>query len=158
MRWYQKVLIKHKNEIILSAASSLLVSFIFLLWKYKNGVGYVWTDFYPIEAPSIVNRLFYSALTYVGIGRALYYSTFYFLLYRFIGDWKLYNQTKKMIWFILTLGTFVAFEKLVNYLNTAISILFNLLIMLFYYSPLIICLLLFIVLVWFYKNQRIVNK
>jgi hypothetical protein len=64
INWHTKVLKEHRKEIIYSAASSFVVSLGYLIWSYAQGSVFVWQSISPIEQPSILVRVFYSALAF----------------------------------------------------------------------------------------------
>lgn len=151
MSWYKKVLTKSKEDIITKTMFIIVFALVTLLWHFVLGKNFEWQEISPIPEPSIFIRYFYSALVFVIPGRFLYRTKFYkslhFLTVRILGDWKLYKDTKKFIWISLILIMyFSVVPKIIYFLNTIISIIYNLLGFVLYLSPpLGISLIIFIV-------------
>jgi len=140
MTWYKKYLTQHKKEIILSATFTL-VFFIFLsLWHYALGKSFVWKEINPIPKPQEFVRFIYSALVFATFGAFLYWIKFYKFLHSVIveglRDWKLYKDIKAIIWtsLILVMYFFVV-PKVIDLLNSTISIIYNLSVFILYLLP-----------------------
>lgn len=139
MRWHKKVITKNKTEIIYSALSGIVFALAVLLWYFIFGKSFVWTEIEPLSAPSLLNRLFYSALVFVTIGALLYEIKIYRFLYnifvRGLGSRELYNFIKAIIWLLLIVGVYFIVGKIVVFLNMLISFLYNILALLLYVTP-----------------------
>jgi len=151
MSWYKKVLTKNKEYIITKTMFIIVFALVTLLWHFVLGKNFEWREISPIPEPSILIRCFYSALVFVTFGRFLYRTKFYkslhFLIVRILGDWKLYKDTKNIIWKLLILIMyFFIVPKIIYLLNAIISVVYNLLgFILYLFSPLGISLIIFIV-------------
>ena len=100
------------------------------------GKTFTWTDISPIDSPSIFVRIFYSALTFVTLGRLLYLAGFYKALYRILGDWRSFKEAKAIIWVLLMAAMFFVIVPLVvDILNGILSIGYNLLALTLYAFP-----------------------
>lgn len=139
MAWYKKVLIKHKKEIIASAVFTITLTFTLLLWNFGLGKSFVWQRIEPFTAPDFFDRAFYSALVFVSIGALLYVLKFYkflhFLIVRQLRNWRLYNDIKKFIWLLLILGMYGIFSKIVDFLNSIMSLIYNIFGLILYALP-----------------------
>ncbi len=143
--------IKYKKEIIQSAIISFIVSLIFLIYTYSIGNAFKWQSISPFEAPSILNKLFYTVFTFFTTGAFLYYIIKFWKILKFIcvdvfNSWKLYNISKKIFWFgLLAVSYFYIVPTFINVLNKVSSFFFNIFNLLLYLVPSIgICLILFI--------------
>lgn len=139
MVWYKKVLKKNKKEIVSSATFLIIFVFALQLWNFALGKSFVWHKIEPFAAPDFFNRTFYSALVYATIGALLYAMMFYkflhFLIVRQLRSWVLYKGIKKIIWILLMLGTYSYFSKIVDFLNSIISFLYNIFGLILYALP-----------------------
>jgi hypothetical protein len=157
MVWYQKTLKKYGKEILSGTIFSVICTLVFLLWIYGVGKTFTWTDINPIEQPSIFVRLFYSALTFVTLGAALYHVGFYKALYQILGDWRSFKEAKAIIW-VLLMGAmfFVIVPLVVNILNGVISIGYNLFALFLYsFPPVGISIILFLSYLYLKNRSRL---
>ncbi len=89
-----------------------------------------------VPEPSIFSRLLYSALTFVTLGALLYRLKFYQMLYRISGDWRSFQEAKKIVWIALVgLMFFIIVPTTVNLMNHVLSFGYNVLNLLFYLCP-----------------------
>jgi len=140
MIWYKKILFKYKKEIISSATFTIIFALSLSLWHYTLGRSFVWQEIDPIPKPNEFVRIIYSALVFVTFGAFLYWVRFYQFLHsiivRGLGDWRLYKDIKAIIWISLMLVMyFFVVPKVVDLLNSLISIFYNLLIFILYLMP-----------------------
>ena len=158
MSWHKKVLAKNKKDIITKTMFIIVFALATLLWHFVLGKNFEWQEISPIPEPSIFICCFYSALVFVTFGAFLYkikfYKSLHFLTVRILGDWKLYKDTKKFIWTLLILIMyFFIVPKIIDFLNTIISIAYNLLSLVLYLFPLLgISLILFFLIHIFVKK------
>lgn len=138
MKWYNKILVENKKEIVNSAVISIVITFAFSLWYFITGKGFEWQSISPIEVP-ILPLIFWSALVFVTSGAFLFRKKFYlflhFIFVRVLGDRESYRGAKKIIWIFLIAITIYAVMKLVDILNAGISLFYNLGILALYLSP-----------------------
>ncbi len=139
-KWYQKVLIKYKNDIASSALSALIFALVFTLWQIYSGQKFIWRDYEFISAPGIFERTIYSALTYITLGAFLYHiakfwKTLHFLFVGMLGSWRLYKSFKKKIWPLLMLIVFLTVPYIVDFLNNIISFFVNICFFILYLAP-----------------------
>jgi hypothetical protein len=139
MVWYKKALKKYKKEIVTSATFLIIFALALLLWNFWLGKSFVWQKIEPLNAPSFFDRAFYSALVFVSVGAFLYLIKFYkflhFLIVRQLRSWELYKSTKKFIWILLILGMYGIFSKIVDFFNSIISLIYNILGLVLYALP-----------------------
>ncbi len=142
MNWREKVLKKHKKEIILSAAFALTLALATALWHYFTGKSFEWQSITPIEQPGLLPRLFYSALVFAVPGWFLYHKLkfwkFLYEPYRGTGrrGYREYKKLKAAIWgLLILLMYFVIVPFVVDILNTIISFFFNLYVLVLYLVP-----------------------
>ena len=140
MTWYKHTLTKYRKEIISSAILSILFSVTLLLWHYGLGKSFVWTKIEPISAPGLLERGFYSAITYLTIGAFLYWIRFYQFLHGVIvgifGDWRLYKDIKGFIWGgLILVSYFWVIPRIVDFLNAIISFFYNIFGLILYSLP-----------------------
>lgn len=165
MVWKKDKLIKYKKEIIQSAIASFVISLVFLLYTYIIGNVFSWQSISPFEAPSILNRIFYTTFTFFTIGAFLYYVIKFWKILRFIcvdifNSWGLYNLAKALVWPVLVVTSyFYIVPTFINVLNKISSFLFNIFNFLLYLAPFLgICLILFIlgsyIFITFKKNKN----
>lgn len=159
--WCKKILKENMKEIVASAAFLFVFAFVMLLWHYILGKKFEWVEISPISMPDIPSRLFYSILTYWTIGRFLYKIYFYkilsIILGQIFGKWKLYDDTKDVIWnFLLFLMFFYIIPKTVDLLNAIISFFYNIFCLILYlFPPFGISLVLCIIVIYFIKKNNI---
>lgn len=140
MSWHDEALVRYRKEIAVSAVFVVLVSLSTALWHFVLGHSFEWQSISPIDQPSILQRTFYSALTFGTLGAYLYYCTnFYRKLYdafaRGRRDKSLHRGIKKVIWLVLMGVVFVAVGLVVSFLNTVMSLLYNLSLLALYMAP-----------------------
>lgn len=141
MSWYRDTLEKNKNEIVRSAALSMLPTFIFSIWYFLGKKTFEWHSISPISQPSLLVREFYSALVFVTIGAFLYYvvklwKVLYFIIVEIMGSSELYKFVKSIIWIFLILAMyFYIVPKIVDFLNGSISIVYNISMLMLYLFP-----------------------
>ncbi len=149
MTWYKKVLTENKKEILSSAIFVIIFALSILLWHFVFDKTFRWETITPVEEPSLLNRALYSALVFVTFGAFLYWIKFYQFLYSLIvkalRDRRLYQNTKRLIWgFLILIMYFWIIPKIVDLLNTIISLFYNLFnLMLYLFPPLGISLVVF---------------
>lgn len=158
MKWYKKYLIKYKKEIIISATFTVVFFVLLSLWHYALGKSFAWREIDPIPKPQEFVRFIYSALVFVTIGAFLYWIKFYKFLHLVIvgklRNWKLYKDIKAIIWtsLILIMYFFVV-PKVIDLLNSIISIVYNLSIFILYLlPPLLLSVALVLLVVYLIKN------
>lgn len=140
MTWYKKYLTQYKKEIIISATFTFVFTTFLSLWHYALGKSFIWREIDPIPQPHEFVRFIYSALVFVTFGAFLYWIRFYQFLYsvivRGLRDWRLYKDIKAIIWtsLILVMYFFVV-PKVIDCLNSTISIIYNLFIFILYLLP-----------------------
>ncbi len=138
--WYKDILIKYKKEIIASATFTIVFAIFLSIWHYVFGKSFAWKEIDPIPKPQEFIRFIYSALVFVTFGAFLYWIKFYKFLHSVIvgglRDWKLYKDIKAIIWtsLILIMYFFVV-PKVIDFLNSTISIIYNLSIFILYLLP-----------------------
>jgi len=142
MNWHEKILKKHRKEIVLSAVFALVLALTIALWHYFTGKSFEWQDINPIDEPGLVPRLFYSALVYVTLGWFLFHKLkfwkFLYAPYRGGGrrDYREYQKLKAGVWgLLILLMYFVIVPFVVDLLNAVISFFFNLYVLLLYLLP-----------------------
>jgi hypothetical protein len=148
--WYKRILKEKKKEIIFSTIFAVLLALAISFWHYFTGASFEWHSISPVEAPSLLPRLFYSALVYVTLGRLLFNTRFYKSLYSSFfrgvkGGYRDYIKTKKVIWWGLILAMyFVIIPIVVKILNFVISFFYNIFnFVLYLFPPLAISALVF---------------
>jgi len=142
MSWREKILKKHRKEIVLSAAFVLAFSLATALWHYFTGKSFEWQSISPIEQPGLLPRLFYSALVFAVPGWFLYHKLkfwkFLYAPYRGGGKraYREYEKLKAAVWgLLILLMYFVIVPFVVDILNAIISFFFNLYVLLLYVLP-----------------------
>lgn len=138
--WYTNALAKYRKETVKSAIVFITFIVSLTIVNLITGKEFVWQEIEPISEPSILHRLFYSALVYVTIGSVLYNSGFYKSLYSLYRStkkgWKEYNKMKSAIWgLLLLLMFFVIVPFVVGLLNNTLSFLFNMFKLFLYIFP-----------------------
>lgn len=138
--WYKRILVKHKKEVVTSTIFTIIFILFLSIWHYALGKNFIWREINPIPKPSEFIRFIYSALVFVTFGWFLYWIRFYKFLHsiivRGLRDWKLYKDTKAIIWssLILVMYFFVV-PTVIDFLNSTISIIYNLLVFILYLLP-----------------------
>ena len=140
MTWYIHTLTKYRKEILSSAVVSVLFSITLLLWHFGLGKSFVWTNIEPISAPGLLERGFYSVITYLTIGAFLYWVRFYQFLHGIVvgifGDWRLYKDIKGFIWGgLILVSYFWVIPRIVDFLNAIISFFYNVFGLILYSLP-----------------------
>lgn len=138
--WYKKVLLKNAKEIVISATTYVILTFVLLLWHFALGIKFKWQTISPLSEPSIFVRAFYSAFTFCTLGLFLYVIRFYKALHDIVvktfGMWELYNLIKAVLWlFLMYISYAYLVPWLFNVLNASISILFNVANLVLYILP-----------------------
>lgn len=163
MVWYKKVLKENKKEMISGAITTVVFSLILILWTFLSEKSFTWTQFEPIDAPSIFQRYFYSAFTFSTIGAIIFASGFYLLLRIIVvdvfGSWPLYNLIKAIIWAGLM---YVSYQYLVPFtisiLNHICSFFINMFHLILYLSPPLGITIILFILYKFYKSNIKLHK
>lgn len=136
MRWHKREIKKFVNETFNTTVFALIFLFSLSVWHFFLGQDYQWQPITPISEPSIFNRLLYSALTFVTLGALLYKLKFYRFLYQISGDWKSFQEAKKLVWIVLVgLMFFIIVPTTVNIMNHVLSFGYNILNLMFYLCP-----------------------
>jgi hypothetical protein len=138
--WHKEVLIKNTKEVFTSAVPYAIFGLVLLLWRFALGIPFVWVTVTPLSEPEFFYRAFYSAFTFLTLGRGLYYLGFYKLVHDIIvkgfGMWGLYNLIKAVVWAGLM---FVSYQYIVpaifTVLNTSATILYNVAALVLYTLP-----------------------
>ena len=137
--WYKKVLKENQIEIYYSAVFSFVVSLGYLVWSHFQGSVLMWQSISPIEQPSILIRVFYSALAFAVLGYLLYVVGFYKFLHnvivRGLRDRQLYRGIKGVIWIGLIFLMYEVFGVIVSIANAVISLFYNIFNLVLYISP-----------------------
>ena len=138
--WYKKALLKNAKEIVSSATTYIILTFVLLLWHFALGIKFEWQSVSPLSAPSVFVRVFYSAFTFCTIGLFLYVIKFYKVLHDIVvkafGMWELYNFIKAVLWaFLMYISYTYLVPWLFNFLNASMSILFNIANLVLYALP-----------------------
>lgn len=138
--WYKDILVKYKKETILSVILTLVFFLSLSIWHYVFGKSFAWKEIDPIPKPQEFVRFIYSALVFVTFGAFLYWVKFYKFLHsvivRGLGDWKLYKDIKSVIWTSLILMMyFFVVPKVIDFLNSIISVIYNLSVFILYLLP-----------------------
>lgn len=153
--WYNKAIIDTiKKELTMSTVLVLCFTILFtILRSYIFDDSFTWEWIEPIEF-SLFTRIFYSALTYVTIGKILYDLYFYKILYQISGDYRSFKELKRIIWFGLMFFTWKytlpLFEKVANFI---LSIGYNVFKFLLFFAPIVIISFLVIYLVIYLKKN-----
>jgi hypothetical protein len=138
--WCKKYLIQYKKEIVVSTTFTIVFTLFLLLWHYFLGKDFAWREIDPIPKPQEFVRFIYSALVFITFGAFLYWIKFYKFLHlaivRGLKDWKLYKDIKSIIWtsLILVMYFFVV-PKVIDFLNSTISVIYNLSVFILYLLP-----------------------
>jgi hypothetical protein len=141
MIWYKKVLKENQKEIYYSAAFSFVMSLGFLIWSHIHGSVFVWQSISPIEQPTIFERYFYSAFTFVTIGAFLYYviklwKGLHFIFVKVLGSWEIYNLVKSLVWLgLMAVTYFYIVPAVVGIMNAVLSFFYNIFNLILYISP-----------------------
>lgn len=139
INWHTKVLKEHKKEVTYSTVFSFVISLGYLIWSYAQGSVFVWQSISPIEQPSILVRVFYSALAFAVPGYLLYIAGFYKFLHnvivRGLRDWQLYRGIKAVIWVGLMFLMYEVFGVIVSIMNAGLSFFYNVFKLVLYISP-----------------------
>lgn len=156
MKWHQKELRKQAKEILTSGIFYLIVILSLSLWYFGIGKEFMWIPIEALDAPSIFSRLFYSALTFVTLGRILYKIKFYKFLYIVLGDWRSFKKAKALVWAILLYFMFLwVVPKFFDLLNAIISFGYNILnLILFLFPPVGVSIIVFIIGMHIHKKIR----
>lgn len=138
--WHKKVLLKNAKEIVGSATTYVILTFVLLLWHFALGIKFEWQTISPLSAPSVFVRVFYSAFTFCTIGLFLYVIKFYKVLHDIVvkafGMWELYNFIKAVLWaFLMYISYAYLVPWLFSFLNASISTLFNIANLVLYAIP-----------------------
>lgn len=135
MTWYKKALKLNIKEMFSSAYLYVLTSVLVAVWSFYSDKPFVWEWIEPIEAPSLFERVFYSALVFVGPGYLLFKTKVYLILSQLF-DFRTYKEIKSAIWGgLILLMYFWVVPKFVDLLNWFISIFFNVYKLLLYIAP-----------------------
>jgi len=135
MTWYKKVLKKYIKEIFSSATTYIFTVLFLTIWYFYSGEIFQWIWIEPLDVPPL-QRALYSALTFITLGRIIYLTRFYKVLWEILGDWQSYKEIKSVIWIILIFVMFnwiiPAFVAVVNWF---ISIGYNIFKLFLYIVP-----------------------
>ena len=135
MKWHEKTLKKYKTEIITSSVAFTVFIASITLWSYFSRESFVWTKIEPVSYPSILNWRFYSALAFVTIGSFLFSQGFWLFIYKISYNRSSFRRNKKDVWKLIILSTFGLVVLAVWLLNTVISIIFNIAMLVVFLLP-----------------------
>lgn len=138
--WYERELKKYSIDFNSQIVAWIIISLSFSIWFYFTAWEYRWEHIEIIPLIPWVKALL-SALTYITIWSLLYksqllYRPLYFIFVTIFNDRKTYKQIKHIIWIILwLLMYFFILPVVVTVLNLLISIIYNIILFIFYISP-----------------------
>lgn len=135
MEWHEKILRKHGKEIVISAISLTVFVVLTFLWSYFSGESFVWTKIEPFSYPSIGSIGFYSALAFRTLGAFLFSCGLWLFLFKISGSRREYNRNKNDLWKLIMLGTFGLTVLVFWIVNSILSILFNILMIVMHLLP-----------------------
>lgn len=161
--WYKSILLKNAKEIISSATTYVILTFVLLLWYFALGIKFQWQNISPLSAPSIFVRVFYSAFTFCTLGLFLYVIKFYKVLHDIVvkafGMWELYNAIKAILWlFLMWISYAYLVPWLFKVLNASISVLFNIANLVLYAIPPVGIALILSIIYLIFKNKPLFQK
>lgn len=161
--WYKSILLKNAKEIISSATTYVILTFVLLLWHFALGIKFQWQNISPLSAPSIFVRIFYSAFTFCTLGLFLYVIKFYKVLHdivvKIFGMWGLYNTIKAILWlFLMWISYAFLVPWLFKVLNAGISVLFNIANLVLYAIPPVGIALILSIIYLIFKNKLLFQK
>lgn len=134
--WQNKKVLTNIRESFLSGSFYLITLILLLIWDVYQGKSFQWIWLEVIDPPSVFDRLFYSAVTFLTLGAFLYAIKFYKILWIIIGNWREYKKVKSIIWGMLMFFMyFYGVPKIVDFLNFIISIIYNIFAFVIYVSP-----------------------
>lgn len=138
--WYRKTLFAQTKEVFSSAVPYVVLLLVLALWRFVLGVKFQWVEVSPLSQPEFFYRAFYSAFTFLTLGRALYYAKFYKVLHDIVvkvfGLWELYELIKWVVWlFLMYLSYEYIVPALFAVLNTSASVLYNVAAFVLYVLP-----------------------
>jgi hypothetical protein len=134
---------------------TLFILLAMTIFQLLNGSPFVWRNIEPMDQPGLFARLLYSALTFVTIGALLYFIRFYQLLSSLFGhDRQGYRSAKKLIWLGLMYLMFTVLVPTgVNILNTILSFVYNIFVLMLYLSPIASSILVVIIIISIHKQS-----
>ncbi len=140
MEWSLKILKKEAKSIVLSAVAVFVFLLVFQLRGYFSGEAFTWRSIEPFSTPSIWNRNFYSACTFVTIGALLYRLQVYRFLYIILADFldarEMYKLVKGLLWiFLMWVSYHWINPAIFDALNLSASVVFNLFGLFLYLLP-----------------------
>jgi hypothetical protein len=139
MKWYENTLTKYRKELIQAGSASFVISLAYLLCMHFLGHSFVWKNISPIDQPSILVRVFYSALVFILPGRWLldagFYKTLYDVIARKLGMKWLYDPSKYVLWTSMIVLMYFVVKYIVDVINAVISFFYNIFNLILYLSP-----------------------
>lgn len=139
LSWYREILKSYSRKTIVSVGLVLVLLLGAALFQLYRGATFEWSSIEPIKQPDVMNRLLYSALTFISIGAVLYWLRFYkFLSWVFVSDRRGYREAKRVVWVGLMLLMYLYITPAtVDLLNACVSFAYNILLLILYMSPLL---------------------
>ena len=136
--WHKRSIKKTGREVAAGTAFSTTFVLALFLWNFALGKTFIWQTIAPVSAPPLVYEI-YSAMVFVTFGAFLYWIRFYkflhFIFVETLGDWRTYKQVKAIIWLLLIGLAYAAITKIVDAINSTLSVVLNLANFLLYLSP-----------------------
>lgn len=161
MKWYKKVFLSTTEKILIISLYPILVVLITLLVNYFLNWNLEWKAISPFEL-GLVPRIFLSAIGFFTIWAFLYWTNFYRYLYKTSRNYRSFKKTKKEIWKLVIIITFILVQIIIFLLNKVAEFLYNFLNLLLFITPWIwITTLLYLILwLWYlkYKKHNIIIK
>lgn len=141
MKWHEKILKENFKEIAASVSSLLALGLAYSVSHFLLGREFEWVLIEPIDLPTIPVRIFYSALTFITLGRLLYVVGFYKGLHDVVvkafDAWDAYKKIKSTVWVLLMLLVYIILPKIVDALNAILSFCYNVIRLIMYWHPVI---------------------
>ena len=142
MNWYEREIKKYSVDMNTKIYAWIIIALSFSIYFYFTKWVYKWEDIEIIPLVPWI-RILISALTYITIWSLLYrskllYKPLFFIFVRVLGAKRLYKEIKAIIWILLIwFMYFVLLPITIIILNKIISFFYNIILILFYLSPVV---------------------
>lgn len=157
MSWQIKAINKYTKETFSSLWTYLLTAIFLTVWYLFSGNVFHWVWIEPLDVPPL-ERFLYSAITFYTLGRFIYNTGFYLVLWRIfyaLGDMRSYKELKRIIWLCLILIMyFWIIPAVIAVLNWIISIGYNIFKFCLYVAPSLVISTLVVGIYYYVKNNK----
>lgn len=122
--WQKKAIFSNLEKIAFWSLYWFILIVVFIIIEHFFNWKFMWEEISPFEVPSLIPRLFLSALSYVWPWALLYKYKVYQMFYRSLSR-RTFIEVKSWIWIIFSAIIYIFIESFIWFLNYCASFVFN---------------------------------